>query len=112
MKAWLFIILGAVFLAGCMEEKTFGGNINDSLNEVDAKTACIQRCIMQLTSHVDLNNGPCISNEITKDWVCDVAHNPRLPVDDDPANQCSEFGKSAHHFVEVDPNCNFIREGD
>jgi hypothetical protein len=30
-------------------------------------------------------------------------------VDDVPANQCFEFGKTANHFIEVDPACNFIQ---
>ena len=59
-------------------------------------------------------NGPCLSDNnpdwnIT-DWVCDVAHSPRQPVDDLSENQCQAFRNGqAHHFVEVDPSCNFIR---
>ncbi|MBI4360719.1 hypothetical protein HY572_03020 [Candidatus Micrarchaeota archaeon] len=76
------------------------------------------------TAEYDLTKGPCLSamgptppryddfkgqwNPQFKDWVCDVAHDPRQPVDDLPENQCPEFGVSANHFVEVDENCNVI----
>ena len=73
-----------------------------------AKRDCISLC-NQAKMNNDLSNGPCLSNRIIDDWVCDVAHSPRQAVDNDPANQCSEFGKSAKHFIEVDPDCNFIR---
>ncbi len=43
-------------------------------------------------------------------WVCDVAHSPREDVDNLPENQCREFGEGkANHFVEVNPNCEFIK---
>jgi hypothetical protein len=76
---------------------------------IQAKEACVQKCRSELQSGTDLSNGPCISNNISSGWVCDVAHSPRTSVDNDPANQCSEYGKSASHFVEVDPDCSFIR---
>ena len=74
-----------------------------------AKVLCIQECFGQQAAGVDLSRGPCLSEEITKDWVCDAAHYPRQPVDDDPANQCPAYGKTAGHFVEVDPECRFVR---
>jgi hypothetical protein len=55
----------------------------------------------------DINKGPCIGNPIPNvgggDWVADLVHVPRKPIDDEPANQCPLFrdGK-AHHFVELD----------
>jgi hypothetical protein len=70
--------------------------------------ACVDLCKTRLTQGVDLSNGPCLSN--TDPYVCDVAHNPRQDVDNDPANQCSEYGKAAGHFVEVDPQCNIIKQ--
>src|SRR5438105_6540330 len=52
--------------------------------------------------------GPCLSDGKSPlaDWVVDVAHSPRAPVDDDAQNQCPAFrsGKIAH-FVEVDTDC-------
>ncbi|MEM7825967.1 MAG: hypothetical protein QW412_03890 [Candidatus Aenigmatarchaeota archaeon] len=81
-----------------------------SLKEAEAaKEACIKACMEAKASEMNLNDGPCLSNKIIDNWVCDVAHNPREPVDNIEENQCPEYGKTAFHFVEVDPNCNFIR---
>jgi hypothetical protein len=52
----------------------------------------------------DLSLGPCIAEEIPglPDWVVDLAHDPRQPADDDPANQCQRYNDGqAHHFVEL-----------
>lgn len=72
---------------------------------------CIATCEVKLNSSQDISNGPCLSQEGGEsDWVCDVAHNPREAVDDLPENQCNAFRNgTAHHFVEVDENCNLIR---
>jgi hypothetical protein len=59
----------------------------------------------------DLSRGPCIADPLpVPNWVADIAHDPRQPVDDEPANQCSTYrsGKS-EHFVELDPEGNLIR---
>jgi hypothetical protein len=59
---------------------------------------------------MDFSSGPCLSEEIIPDWCVDVAHDPRQPVDDEPANQCRSYGDGrVHHFVELDPNGNVIR---
>ncbi|MCL4375031.1 hypothetical protein M1523_04210 [Patescibacteria group bacterium] len=58
----------------------------------------------------DFKQGPCLSNQLAPDWVADIAHQPRLPIDDLPQNQCPAFRSGqAHHFVELDPNGNVIR---
>lgn len=57
----------------------------------------------------DLSAGPCLGL-IDRDWVVDVAHDPRQSVDDDPANQCPEFREGkARHFVELTPDGRIIR---
>jgi hypothetical protein len=76
-----------------------------------AQDICIQIC---KSSNKDLSNGPCLSDNNLEwnvnDWVCDIAHSPRQTVDNLPENQCSAFRSGqAHHFVEVDVNCNLIR---
>jgi hypothetical protein len=61
---------------------------------------------------VDFRQGPCLAEKLPglPDWVVDVAHNPRQPVDDQAQNQCSAFRSGrAHHFVELDPAGNLIR---
>ena len=58
---------------------------------------------------VDFTKGPCLGT-IAPDWVLDIAHNPRQPIDDQPENQCKEIRTgSAHHFVELTPEGNFIK---
>lgn len=60
---------------------------------------------------VDMSPGPCLG-VIKEGWVADVAHDPRLEVDDDPANQCEAYRSGeAEHFVELDPDGEFIRSG-
>jgi Tfp pilus assembly protein PilP len=60
----------------------------------------------------NLSRGPCIAEQLPglADWVADVAHDPRQPVDDVPANQCRRFrAGQAHHFVELDTSGRLIR---
>lgn len=58
----------------------------------------------------DFSSGPCLSNALMPGWVLDIAHNPRLPTDDLPENQCSAYREGgAEHFVELDPEGNLIR---
>lgn len=64
----------------------------------------------QKAQGIDFSRGPCLSNNLMPDWVADIAHNPRQPIDDLPENQCPAFReKRAHHFVELDPNGNLIK---
>ncbi len=73
------------------------------------KKTCISICSRFAQSKA---SGPCLAeagqNGMTDGWVCDVAHNPRQPVDDLKENQCATFGPGKH-FVEVDPDCILIR---
>jgi hypothetical protein len=81
---------------------------------------CVELCKKALEEGKDLSNGPCLSDNNPEwkftNWVCDVAHWPRESVDDMRENQCNEWWKAYEegrkiNFVEVDPNCNFIRTG-
>lgn len=65
--------------------------------------------ISKKQSGTDMTNGPCLG-KIAADWVLDIAHNPRQPVDDKEQNQCADFRSgAAHHFIELDPNGNLIQ---
>ena len=79
----------------------------------DSETAadsCVQLCLRELGSGRDMRNGPCLSNEIIPDWVCDIVHSPREDVDNLPENQCEAFGDGfSHHFVEVNATCDIIK---
>ena len=64
-------------------------------------------------STLNLARGPCIGNllpNLGADWVVDIAHDPRKPIDEEPRNQCpkSRNGR-AQHFVELDPSGKVIR---
>jgi len=106
MKAvFLLLALVLVILAsGCTQTESPEKEI------VKARTACTLLCKTALQQGKDLSSGPCLDNEgLIEGWVCDVAHSPRTPEDDKPENQCPAFGKTASHFVEVDPDCEFIQ---
>ncbi len=51
-----------------------------------------------VSKNMDLSSGPCLG-KIADDWVLDIAHLPRQPIDDLPQNQCP----SVTHFVEMSP---------
>jgi hypothetical protein len=77
-----------------------------------ARYACIFLCKAARGEGMYLGDGPCLSTGTAwemEDWVCDVAHWPREEVDNLPENQCPDYGVSASHFVEVSPECGFIR---
>lgn len=100
----ILILLWIVFIAGCTM-----GPIKESVQQ-GAINNCIKECNSELEEGIDLSNGPCLSNSIAPGYVCDVAHDPRQPVDDLSENQCSAYRNgTASHFVEVDENCNLIK---
>ena len=104
----LLALLVAVLLAGC-------GGYGGAMSTADQDRAV--REAMQVfddakASGVDLSAGPCIAEQLRglPDWVADIAHDPRQPVDDEAANQCDRFrAGEAHHFVELDPSGKLIR---
>ncbi len=74
-------------------------------------SACQQTCQEAINNGQDLSLGPCLLDPMPQDinWVCDVAHNPRLSVDNNIENQCNSFNNGeAKHFIEVTPECKFI----
>lgn len=76
-------------------------------NEDSFKNA-LNLYIQKSQEGVDMTNGPCLG-KIGEDWVLDIAHKPRLAVDDKPENQCADYlsGK-VHHFIEFNPNGQLI----
>jgi len=99
------LLIGIVSISGCADQE-------EGVDVEAIKQFCIQACKDALGEGRDLSDGPCLLNPMTEntDWVCDVAHDPRQPADNVPENQCPAFREGrAHHFVEVDPDCNFIK---
>ncbi len=101
----LTALIAGVLLVGC------GGGGGAGQEDRD-KAVAAAKFIYAGKAHEDLSAGPCLSEGIPglSDWVVDVAHDPRLAVDDQPANQCQSYrdGKT-HHFVELTPGGQLIR---
>lgn len=102
MKDYILVLflVGMVFLSGCVTQTN---------NKDVAISECVKLCEDALAMSQDLSNGPCLSNEIVEDWVCDVVHYTREAVDNLSENQCSAYGKTAKHFVEVSLSCEFVK---
>jgi hypothetical protein len=97
----LAVALVAVALAGC------GGE--DASEETIARAK--EAYAAAKARGVDMSRGPCLG-VIESGWVADVAHDPRQDVDDEPENQCPEYRSGeADHFVELNPEGEFIRSG-
>lgn len=63
----------------------------------------------QKSAGISFEEGPCIAENLMTDWVADIAHKPRQPVDDQPENQCQSYRQGkARHFVELDPEGNIL----
>ena len=105
---WVCLVIVAMLLLALFF--VYGFQINNGASEESmdyAKEACLMLCKTVTFSKSD---GPCLSDEIAPDWACDVAHNPRIEVDEWAENQCNSYRTgSVHHFVEVTPDCKFIR---
>ena len=101
----IFIIFLIIVASGCITQPK-------ASEKEKVISACIDECKARLARGEDLSDGPCLLNPIpdSPDWVCDVAHSPRQAVDNKPENQCSAFREGrSHHFVEVTPECQFIK---
>jgi len=106
LKAAFAILFVLAVLFGCIGGKL----VPDEQAALSAVQKCQMHCSAAEKKGVDMSPGPCLG-VIDTDWVCDVAHSPREAVDDLPENQCADFREGrAHHFVEVTPDCKFIRE--
>ncbi len=106
-KRWLFVLGVAVAAALLVLALRSRRSLVDGVDPVAAAKA---RWEEVRGEGVDLSVGPCLG-AIAPDWVADVAHDPRQPVDDDPANQCAEVRTgTAHHFVELTPDGTLIRK--
>lgn len=94
--------------------------------EIKVIELCVKTCEGELAKGANLTDGPCLLNPMPTypDWVCDVAHSPRVPADSMCGNMCSSYKeynsfpfycnttsstRTAGHFVEVNPDCSFAR---
>jgi hypothetical protein len=101
------LIATTLALAGC------GGGSSASQSDQAKAIAETKAAFHKAQSQgQNLSAGPCIAQQLPglPDWAADVAHDPRQPVDDQPANQCQSFRDGqTHHFVELTPAGTMIR---
>jgi hypothetical protein len=105
MRLVAIAVVFAAFFAGC------GGGSDASQTEKD-KAVDAAKFLYAGQTKRDLSSGPCLSESLPglSDWAVDIAHDPRQPVDDQPANQCESFREGeTHHFVELTPGGQLIR---
>ena len=70
---------------------------------------CINLCRQKIGTGVIIADGPCLSNNISVGWACDVVHDPKITIVDNlPENQCHGDFKN---FVEVNLECQFVGVG-
>jgi hypothetical protein len=107
MCRFAIVVVALFFVAGC------GSGSGASQSDKDKAVAAARVVFHEAQAGGrDLSAGPCISERLpgVSDWAADVAHDPRQPVDDEPANQCSSFrAGQTHHFVELTPDGQLIR---
>lgn len=122
MKRFIIFLVFSITALGCshktvqdvIDATTGIGTVEKKIESERqiAKIKCIELCRGAQREGIDLSPGPCIGNPIPnmETWVCDVSHSPRIDVDNEEKNQCATFreGKTKH-FIEVDPQCNFIQ---
>ena len=67
-------------------------------------------CQVKLAEGEDLSQGPCLDENLMTGWVADIAHDPRVEMDNDSTNQCQNFiDGTAEHFVELTTTCELIK---
>lgn len=112
-KATGSIIMTAILLTACTpwgETVTRPLETTKNLQQDIAVSKAKEIFQLKKAQGTDMSNGPCLENDLMPDWVVDVAHDPRLAIDDKPENQCSPFREGkAHHFVELDTEGQVIK---
>ncbi len=104
-------LLIVVLIAAWWSVKSFRGSSKESqVNSTEAIAAAKALYLQQKSAQTNFSNGPCLSNEVISNWAVDIAHNPRIPIDNLPQNQCSSYQEGkVKHFVELDPDGNLIK---
>jgi len=112
---FLFLLISLPFI-GCSPVLEFNDQIarefstaNDQADIVkDEAKALLEQKKKNLTE-TDLVQGPCLGM-VNDNWVVDIAHNPRTPEDEQPANQCQEYYDGrATHFIEISPDGQILK---
>lgn len=104
-------VIGVILISGRISPEP-GSKLTRAPDLVTAQIHCVLACQSALEANQNLSAGPCLLDPIAEipTWVCDVAHSPRIAIDNLPENQCQAYRNgTASHFVEVTPNCTFIQ---
>jgi hypothetical protein len=97
-------------MAGCGG----GGDSASQSEEARAVKEAREAFVNADLAPAELQRGPCVAERLPglPNWVVDVAHDPRVAVDDLARNQCRRFrAGDASHFVELNPSGDVIRTG-
>ena len=81
----------------------------------EAYVKCLSLCVSAKRREKSWSAGPCLSSNLpmkrsqtgspsTAAWGCDIAHCPRILVDNEKSNQCDKS-----HWIELDTDCTFLR---
>lgn len=108
----LIVVLTVIILTG-FATFVFNNSSSKSTSKIEIDTAVNQAKFLyrqRKERGEDFSNGSCLSNALMPNWVVDIVHSPRLPMDDLPANQCPAYLEGgARHFVELDTEGNLVR---
>ncbi len=81
-----------------------------AMGEQAAIDRCVALCERAVKGDIVLDS-QCLGN-LNSVWVCDVSHQPNEPQDNYQENRCKDYADATHkRFVEVYPNCTFLRIG-
>lgn len=112
----LGIMVRQLYCSSALYEVNQTGQLPGDNASLEAFRACQQSCMHTLEAgdNASLAIGPCLLDPINvqPDWVCDIAHSPRLPIDNLPENQCQFYRNGqSKHFIELSPECRLLRAG-
>lgn len=97
----LTLLFAALIIAACKPL---------AMGEQAAIDRCVALCERAVKDDVVLDS-QCLGN-LNSVWVCDVSHHPKEPQDNYRENKCKDYADATHkRFVEVYPNCTFLRIG-
>jgi len=102
------------FASGCVKSPEAQKIKNITFQALSTADKAVAECqkLCRAKDFEFLNQSPCLSNDLLGDgnWVCDIAHKPRIELDNLPENQCAAWRNgTASHFVELDPYCSLIK---
>ncbi|MBI2597142.1 hypothetical protein HYW41_03235 [Candidatus Daviesbacteria bacterium] len=112
-KNFLLIFSLIVILLAAYLTLAFNNNLSQTVSKSGIDTAINQSKHLyrqEKEKGRDFSNGLCLSDALMPNWVVDIVHDPRLPIDDLAENQCTSYREGrSKHFVELDLDGNLVR---